>query len=225
MFRVRIRELREKAGYKSQQSFADAFGVAQTTVAGWEGGKRQPNYETTVRLADFFGVSVDYLIRDSSPAEEIPNRTFSIGTYNPFAALCILYRLTDDEFSEISTMSRSDIDRLWYPDCVDNTITPSRSSVYDAITPFQFQRVSTFFECPVSDLQKDISDIPWRRKPSVEARIDGLSCRIRKHEREIALAYRRASNDDKAVVDAALRKYVSDEGQETQDPTTKVRAQ
>ena len=54
MFKVRIRELRESAGYKSQQSFADAFGVAQSTVGGWEAGKREPNFQTLMRLADFF---------------------------------------------------------------------------------------------------------------------------------------------------------------------------
>lgn len=62
MFRTRLRELRENAGYKSQQSFADAFGVAQSTVGGWEAGKREPNYATTLKLADFFHVSVDYLL-------------------------------------------------------------------------------------------------------------------------------------------------------------------
>lgn len=62
MFRVKLRELRENAGYKSQQSFADAFGVAQSTVAGWESGKREPNYETTIRIARFFRVSLDYLL-------------------------------------------------------------------------------------------------------------------------------------------------------------------
>lgn len=69
MFRVKVRELRESAGYRSQQAFADAFGVAQTTVASWEGGKREPGYETTIRLADFFHVSIDYLLgRDLTPA-------------------------------------------------------------------------------------------------------------------------------------------------------------
>lgn len=65
MFQTRLRELREAAGYKSQQAFADAFGVAQSTVGGWEAGKREPNYETTMRLAQFFGVSVDYLLGHS----------------------------------------------------------------------------------------------------------------------------------------------------------------
>lgn len=70
MFRVRIRQLREDHGFSSQKSFADAFGVAQTTVASWEGGKREPNYTTTIRLADFFGVSLDYhlLGRTLAPA-------------------------------------------------------------------------------------------------------------------------------------------------------------
>jgi len=62
VFQTRIKELREKAGYKSQQSFADAFGVAQSTVGGWEAGKREPNYETTIKLSQFFGVPVDYLL-------------------------------------------------------------------------------------------------------------------------------------------------------------------
>ena len=62
MFRTRLRELRENAGYKSQQAFADAFGVAQSTVGGWEAGKREPNYATTLKLANFFHVSVDYLL-------------------------------------------------------------------------------------------------------------------------------------------------------------------
>lgn len=72
MFPIRLKELREGSGYRSQQSFADAFGVAQSTVGNWEAGKREPNYETTVRLADFFGVSVDYLIGHS--AETVGSR-------------------------------------------------------------------------------------------------------------------------------------------------------
>lgn len=65
MFKIRIRELRESAGYPSQQAFADAFGVAQSTVGNWEAGKREPNYETTKKLAAFFNVSIDYLLGET----------------------------------------------------------------------------------------------------------------------------------------------------------------
>lgn len=64
MFQTRLRELREARGYKSQQAFANAFGVAQSTVGGWEAGKREPNYETTIRLAHFFEVPVSCLLDD-----------------------------------------------------------------------------------------------------------------------------------------------------------------
>lgn len=68
MFRVRLKMLRENAGY-SQYSFADKFGVSQSTVGNWEAGKREPNFSTMQRLADFFGVSVDFLLgRDEAPA-------------------------------------------------------------------------------------------------------------------------------------------------------------
>lgn len=72
MFQTRLKELREAAGYRSQQSFADAFGVAQSTVGGWEAGKREPNYETTMRLARFFGVSIDYLLGVDKEKEPLP---------------------------------------------------------------------------------------------------------------------------------------------------------
>ena len=72
MFQTRLKELREAAGYKSQQSFADAFGVAQSTVGNWEAGKREPNYETTIRLAQFFKVPVGYLLGiEESGAEDV----------------------------------------------------------------------------------------------------------------------------------------------------------
>ena len=67
MFQIRLKELREKAGY-SQYSFADSLGVAQSTVGNWEAGKREPNFETTQRIADFFNVTTDYLFgRENSP--------------------------------------------------------------------------------------------------------------------------------------------------------------
>ena len=61
MFRVRLKELREDMGI-SQYEFADRLGVAQSTVGGWESGKREPNFDTMQKIANFFGVTVDYLL-------------------------------------------------------------------------------------------------------------------------------------------------------------------
>lgn len=71
MFRIRLKDLREKMGL-SQYAFADKFGVAQSTVGSWEAGKREPNFTTMQRLADFFGVSVDFLLGHEESAASTP---------------------------------------------------------------------------------------------------------------------------------------------------------
>ncbi|MCM3538455.1 helix-turn-helix domain-containing protein [Priestia endophytica] len=45
-----------------QEDLAKKFGIARTTYAMYEQGKRQPDYETIIKIADFYKVSVDYLI-------------------------------------------------------------------------------------------------------------------------------------------------------------------
>lgn len=61
MFRLRIKDLREAKGL-SQSAFAKDFGVAQSTVGNWESGTREPNVDTIQKIADYFGVTVDYLL-------------------------------------------------------------------------------------------------------------------------------------------------------------------
>ena len=68
MFRIRLKKLREEKGL-SQAAFAKEFGVAQSTVGGWEAGTREPNFDTVQKLADYFGVSVDYLLCRTKEAE------------------------------------------------------------------------------------------------------------------------------------------------------------
>lgn len=70
-FRIRIRELREDHGFKSQQSFADKFGVAQSTVGGWESGKREPDFDMVIKLSEFFGTTTDDIIVGTPPTESI----------------------------------------------------------------------------------------------------------------------------------------------------------
>jgi transcriptional regulator with XRE-family HTH domain len=57
----RIKDLRIERGLK-QKEFAKMFNVPATTVSSWETGVRNPQYETMCELADYFGVSIDYLM-------------------------------------------------------------------------------------------------------------------------------------------------------------------
>ena len=57
----RLKKLRKQNHY-TLQNIADAIGVSNGTVANYENEKREPNIATLIKLADYFDVSVDYLI-------------------------------------------------------------------------------------------------------------------------------------------------------------------
>lgn len=57
----RLRTLREQRGYTLEQ-VAEALGLRNQYVSNYELGKRRPDYETLKKFADFYGVSVDYLL-------------------------------------------------------------------------------------------------------------------------------------------------------------------
>ena len=58
---LKLKELRETIGI-SQSAFAREINVAQNTVSNWERGTREPDNETLAKIADFFGVTTDYLL-------------------------------------------------------------------------------------------------------------------------------------------------------------------
>jgi len=58
---IRLLELRTEKEL-SQRQMAKALNVSQGTYNNWENSNTQPSIEQLVALAEFFGVSVDYLI-------------------------------------------------------------------------------------------------------------------------------------------------------------------
>lgn len=64
----RLKELREKRGI-SQLKLAMDLGLTQNSVSRYESGMREADYKTLIALADYFNVSIDYLLeRTDSPA-------------------------------------------------------------------------------------------------------------------------------------------------------------
>ena len=57
-----LRDLRKARGM-TLKDVAERIGVAESTVSQYETGKRTPDYETLLKLAELFDVSVDYLMR------------------------------------------------------------------------------------------------------------------------------------------------------------------
>ena len=56
-----LKTLRESKGL-SQLQLALKLGLNQNTVSRYENGQRDADYQTLIMFADFFDVSIDYLI-------------------------------------------------------------------------------------------------------------------------------------------------------------------
>jgi len=71
----RLIEVRNEKGI-TQEELSNYLNVSRSTIAGYETGKRKPEYETLQKLANYFNVSLDYLLGSSnerSSADKIKN--------------------------------------------------------------------------------------------------------------------------------------------------------
>lgn len=74
MFEDKLILLRKKAGW-TQEELAERMGVTRQSVSKWEGAQSVPDLEKIVRLAELFGVSTDYLLKDEIAGEDTAART------------------------------------------------------------------------------------------------------------------------------------------------------
>lgn len=71
MFANRIRFLRQSMEI-NQVQLANKLGVTKQSVSNWENDNIMPSVEMLIRIADFFGVSTDYLLgRDVQETDSI----------------------------------------------------------------------------------------------------------------------------------------------------------
>lgn len=61
MFEDRLKTLREQKGY-TQQEVADALGIPRVTYCSYERNQREPTAIIMKRIANFLGVSLDFLL-------------------------------------------------------------------------------------------------------------------------------------------------------------------
>lgn len=65
----KIAELRKKANI-TQERFSQIIGVARSTLAMYEIDKSEPDLNTLQKIADYFGVTIDYLLGREQPVEK-----------------------------------------------------------------------------------------------------------------------------------------------------------
>ena len=65
---MRLKELR-KARHITQQKLAMDLNMNQNSISRYETGEREADYRTLILFADYFDVSIDYLLeRTNNPA-------------------------------------------------------------------------------------------------------------------------------------------------------------
>ena len=58
---MRLKELRKKRGI-SQLKLAMDLSMNQNSISRYETGEREADYNTLIKFADYFNVSIDYLL-------------------------------------------------------------------------------------------------------------------------------------------------------------------
>ena len=69
-FPSKLKQAREKTGF-TQREVAKETKIPNSTLANYETGRTQPDLETIGILADFYGVSVDWLLGTRGGKEKI----------------------------------------------------------------------------------------------------------------------------------------------------------
>ena len=66
---TRLKQLRKERGI-SQLKLAMDLGLNQNSVSRYENGEREADYRTLIAFADYYGVSIDYILcRSDDPKQ------------------------------------------------------------------------------------------------------------------------------------------------------------
>lgn len=68
----RIRELRKQRGITMKQ-LGEVVDLAESTISQYETGKREPDNETLLKISEYFGVTVGYLL--GAESEKTPTES------------------------------------------------------------------------------------------------------------------------------------------------------
>ena len=60
-FAQRIKELRKEKHW-SQEFLASQIGYSKSAIGEWEKRHKEPNFDTLIKLANLFDISIDYLL-------------------------------------------------------------------------------------------------------------------------------------------------------------------
>ncbi len=89
----------------TQEGVADELGIARSTYSSYENDKRNPDYKMLIKLADYFNVSVDYLLDRTGKMED---KERPVGVHDNKA----LEKIIDTLYCASSDLSEKDCNYL-----------------------------------------------------------------------------------------------------------------
>ena len=81
----------------TQNEMAEKLEIPRATYQSYENGRNQPNIETLIKMADFFGVSVDTLIGHDAKIVDLQ----TVSKNQKYIIEKVVNILTDEEVGEI----------------------------------------------------------------------------------------------------------------------------
>ena len=94
-FSSTLKELREQ-NHVTQNQLASHLKLTRSTIAGYETKGKQPDYERLLQIADYFHVSVDYLLTGSET-----NCISVPPDYSEYRLLCAYLNLSSDSRQQL----------------------------------------------------------------------------------------------------------------------------
>lgn len=99
----RLKQLRKEKGL-TQQEVADEIGVTKRTYIYWENGENQIKANRADELADYFGVSVGYLLGYEPESEQVSNyQKIKIRFSNGEELSFLVRNFTEKELTKITS--------------------------------------------------------------------------------------------------------------------------
>ncbi|MEK4973605.1 helix-turn-helix transcriptional regulator [Niallia sp. FSL R7-0648] len=93
MLSEQLLKLRKEAK-KTQEDIANLLGITRPAYTAYESGKRQPDYDSLIKLAEYYDVSLDFLLTGKEKVEK--NHTDQTNLF-----FFDMEGLTEDEIEDI----------------------------------------------------------------------------------------------------------------------------
>ena len=66
-----LKALRKSKGFANAKDFCEISGISYNTYQNYETGKRLPTGDFLIKIADFYGVTTDYLLGHETQPDEL----------------------------------------------------------------------------------------------------------------------------------------------------------